>query len=297
MTQRHRIIGGTKAETVLFSPEGEERYRKRVPTPKGQSGTYAAIRDTVCNLIRHTIDHIEDSRKCTIGIGIPGIVDLNTGLIQNANTTGLIGKPFKKDVEKSLGRSVGMENDANCFTLAESLGGAGTGYRIVVGIIMGSGCGGGICMDGRLHHGRHGIAGEWGHFSIDPEGSKCFCGNHGCIERKISGTGVEHAFYKKHKEHLPMVAIVRGAREGEPRCVTAFNQFLDDFGRCLGGLISILDPDAVVLGGGLSNIDELYSQGVDRVRHYAFHPHIQTPILKNKLGDSAGVYGAAWIGT
>ncbi len=189
-----------------------------------------------------------------------------------------------------------MENDANCFTLAESRAGAAAGYNMVLGIIMGTGCGGGICIDGVVHEGRQGIAGEWGHFSVDPAGRECFCGNRGCIETKISGTGVENTYFEKYGERLTMRQIAHGTRSGDKKCRDIFQRFLDDFGRCVGGLISILDPDAIVLGGGLSNMDELYTKGVEDIRRYTFHQDVQTPILKNRLGDSAGVYGAAWIG-
>ena len=161
---------------------------------------------------------------------------------------------------------------------------------------MGTGCGGGICINGRIHDGPHRIAGEWGHFSVDPAGARCYCGNRGCVETKISGGGVEKAFERAYGERFDMPAIVAGHRKGDPRCRAVFGQFIDDFGRCLGGLISVLDPDAVVLGGGLSNIEELYTHGVNAVKRYAFHRDVTTPILKHRLGDSAGVLGAAWIG-
>ena len=158
---------------------------------------------------------------------------------------------------------------------------------------MGSGCGGGICIDGVVREGPHRIAGEWGHVSVDPHGAECYCGNRGCIETLISGSGVEAAFFQEYGQRLTMDEIVTQARGGESRCKKVFDRFLDDFGRCLGGLISILDPDAIILGGGLSNIEELYTEGKNRIKKYAFHDNVQTPILKNQLGDSAGVFGAA----
>ena len=300
-TERHRLgidLGGTKTESLLLAPDGAVRHRRRIPTPRhpDAESEYNGIVHAVIDLIEETIAHLPPESPCTIGIGIPGTVDAETGLVQNANTTSLIGHPFRKDLEDRLGRSVGMENDANCFTIAEALQGAGKGYGLVFGIIMGTGCGGGLSIDGRLHRGRHLIAGEWGHFSVDPEGARCYCGNTGCVETKISGGGVEKSYRKQFGRSLSMGQITRGYRSGEPTCRSIFEQFLEDYGRCLGGLISILDPDAVILGGGLSNIDELYTLGLERVRRHAFHRHIQTPILKNRLGDSAGVFGAAWIG-
>ena len=287
-------LGGTKIEAVLLDPSDTVVLRHRVATPPGNR--YADILHALARLIREVESQVPGATPCRLGIGIPGTVDPRTGLVQNANTTCLIDHPLKHDLEQRIGRRVEMENDANCFVLAESRMGAGRGYALVFGVIMGTGCGGGICVNGRLHTGAHRIAGEWGHLSVDPRGAACYCGNRGCVETKISGSGVTRAFARRTGKHCSMEQIVNGARTGERDSVAAFDQFLEDFGRCLGGLISILDPDAVVLGGGLSNIDELYTEGVSRVRRYAFHRHLTTPILHNALGDSAGVFGAARIG-
>jgi fructokinase len=300
-TNHHRIgidLGGTKIEAVLLAPDGAIEYRKRLPTPRhADSETeYDGILNATLTAIDDTRAHLPEATPYTIGVGIPGTINAKTNLVQNANTTSLAGRPFQKDLERLTGRPVGMENDANCFTIAEALQGAGKGYQMVFGIIMGTGCGGGLSIDGRLHRGRHQIAGEWGHFSVDPAGAVCFCGNRGCVETKISGAGVQRNYQTIFDRTLTMNQITQGYRDGDTSCRTIFEQFLEDFGRCLGGLISLLDPDAVVLGGGLSNIEELYSLGLERVREYAFHEHIETPILKNQLGDSAGVFGAAWIG-
>jgi fructokinase len=299
--QPYRIgidLGGTKIETILLDPTGDSLLRERTVTPRNPDGPteYAAIRDTVETLIRSTLNHVPDGRTGTIGVGIPGTINARTGRIQNANTTGLIGHPFQRDLEQRLGRPVAMENDANCFTLAEARAGAAQGFHLVFGVIMGTGCGGGISIGGRIHSGPHRIGGEWGHFSVDPAGLRCYCGNRGCVETKISGGGIARAFLEHTGRRLTARQIVDGYRRQDAQCTVAVEQFLDDFGRCLGGLISVLDPDAVVLGGGLSNIDELYTRGLDQVRRYAFHEHIETPILRHRLGDSAGVIGAAWIG-
>ena len=287
-------LGGTKTEAILLDEHDKELFRKRQSTPKDND--YRIILESIHQLISDTVDHISDASTYTIGIGIPGAINADTQLVHNANTTCLIGHPLQQDLEKMLGQPVGVENDANCFTLAESLWGAGKGYGFVFGVIMGTGCGGGICINGQIRQGRHGIAGEWGHFSVDPGGSRCYCGNRGCIETKISGSGVETAFLNIYHKRLTFQEIVQGYHKGDTQCTEAFFQFIDDYGRCLGGLISILDPDVVVLGGGLSNINALYTLGIEKVKQYAFHDNIQTPIVKNKLGDSAGVFGAAWIG-
>jgi fructokinase len=289
-------LGGTKTECVLLDPQGATVLRERRSTPLAEG--YRAVLETVAAMARGAGALIPGGRDYCVGVGIPGSVDQASGLVRNANSVCLIGQPFQTDLEGLLGRPVGVRNDADCFTLAECRAGAAAGYGhgLVFGVIMGTGCGGGICLEGEVREGPHRICGEWGHLSVDPQGAACYCGNRGCVETKISGSGVEAAFWARHGERLSMDRIVAGAREGEPRCREAFDRFLDDFGRCLGGVISLLDPDAVVLGGGLSNIDELYSAGYQRVRHYAFHGDLRTPILRNQLGDSAGVFGAAWIG-
>ncbi|MBW2367943.1 MAG: ROK family protein [Deltaproteobacteria bacterium] len=287
-------LGGTKTEIILLDKAGKEIFRHRNPTP-GEKG-YRAILDNIDDLYALAVAKIPKTEPFTIGIGIPGTLDKKTNLVQNANTTCLIGQPLHSDLEKILHHPLKVENDANCFTLAETVAGAAVGYDFVFGIIMGTGCGGGICIDGRIRQGNHQIAGEWGHFSADPNGNQCYCGNRGCVETLISGSGVEKNYLTYFDRRLSMKEIVDGYRNGDTACARVFQQFLEDFGRCVGGVISILDPDAVVIGGGLSNIPELYRGGIDQIRRFAFHRRVETPILKNKLGDSAGVIGAASLG-
>ncbi|MDA8133532.1 MAG: ROK family protein [Desulfobacteraceae bacterium] len=286
-------LGGTKIESILLSPDLRELCRERIPTPAGNQ--YDLIVKAVYAQIRAMAEKIPGNGDFTVGIGIPGAVQKETGRVHNANTTCLIGKPFQTDLETLCQKRVIIENDANCFTLTEALQGAGKDYGMVFGVIMGTGCGGGLCINKKIWGGANGIAGEWGHFSVDPGGRTCYCGNRGCVETKISGTGVEASYYEIVGRHIKMKDLVQGYRQGDELCKTVFLRFLEDFGRALGGLISVLDPDAVVIGGGLSHIDEIYTLGVDQVRKYAFHKNIQTPILKNRLGDSSGVVGAALL--
>lgn len=288
-------LGGTKTEVVLISEDGTEIFRKRQPTPKHEG--YDAILHSIAGIIEEARSHIPDTDSIpTLGMGIPGIIDSGSGLVINANTTVLIGHPLAEDLKRLLGQSIAIENDANCFAMAEAVAGAARGYNFVFGVIMGTGCGGGLFHDGHIRNGPHGITGEWGHFSIDPGGLKCYCGNTGCVETLISGSGVERQYEKRFGVKKAMQEIVELHRSGDRQAGEIFSKFIDDFGRAIGGLISILDPDAVVLGGGLSNIEELYTDGIKAVHKYAFHKDLRTPVLKNQLGDSAGVLGAAWTG-
>lgn len=288
-------LGGTKTELIMLTSDGAVLWRQRRPTPRSEG--YHAIVTVVAQMILEAVDRLPADIHYTVGVGIPGSVDADSHIVRNANTTCLIGCPLQADIEDMIGVPLHIRNDADCFTLAECRSGAGRGYGLVFGVIMGTGCGGGICIDGAVREGPHRIAGEWGHIAIERDGSPCYCGNRGCVETLISGSGVEAAYFRKRGHRKSMDEIVALARKGDHGCMEIFDRFLDDFGRCLGGIISILDPDAVVLGGGLSNIDELYTVGVKRVQKYAFHDKINTPILKNRLGDSAGVFGAAWIGS
>jgi len=291
-------LGGTKIEGVLLAPgagpHDSPLWRRRIPTPRPHA--YEPIVEAVAGLVQEGLSQLATGAPCVVGLGIPGSADPQTGLVRNANTTALIGKPLQRDLEARLSRPVALENDANCFALAEALFGAGRGHGLVFGVIMGTGCGGGLCLEGRLRQGPQGIAGEWGHAVMAPHGAQCYCGNRGCVETMLSGGGVEQDFLRRHGRRLSMRELVQGARSGDPHCRERFEIFLEDFGRCLGGVASILDPDCIVLGGGLSNIDELYEEGRRRMNRYIFHEAPSTLLRKNELGDAAGVFGAALVG-
>jgi fructokinase len=228
-------------------------------------------------------------------VGTPGSLSRRTGLLRNSNTQCLNGRDLAGDLEARLGRPVVLENDANCFALAEARLGAGRGFGVVFGVILGTGVGGGIVVDDRLHAGPQHIAGEWGHHSIDPAGAACYCGNRGCIETRISGPAVEARYRARSGRALGCAEVAAAARAGEAIAAEVLARFLDDFGRALANLIDVLDPHAVVLGGGLSNLDELYVEGRESVARYVFNDELATPILRNQLGDSAGVIGAALL--
>jgi fructokinase len=215
--------------------------------------------------------------------------------MKNSNTLCLNGQPLREDLERRLGIEVRLENDANCFALAEALAGAGRGARLVFGVIMGTGVGGGIVWNGQVWTGPQHLGGEWGHHRIDPGGPPCYCGQRGCVEAFIAGPAVERDYAAATGVQLGVPDIVARARTGEPASTEVFNRFLDRFGRSLANLVNILDPDVIVLGGGLSNIDELYTRGREAVRQYVFNDELRTPIVRNALGDSAGVIGAALL--
>ncbi|MGA2868791.1 MAG: ROK family protein, partial [Verrucomicrobiota bacterium] len=232
----------------------------------------------------------------TFGIGTPGTVSPRTGLLKNSNTVCMNGQPVKADLERMLGRKIEIQNDANCFAMAEALMGAGKGKKLVFGVIIGTGCGGGIVHNGEVLTGPQGIAGEWGHMSIDPNGPPCFCGGFGCVETLISGAGLENRYAEKFGVRKPLKEIEKEFFAGEPQAVEFMQIFFRHFGRALANLIDILDPDVVVIGGGVSNFSAVYTEGIDQVRKFVLTDVLETPIIKNQLGDSAGVLGAALVG-
>jgi fructokinase len=292
MTLRFGIdLGGTKTEGVVLDGE-REAFRERIAT---DPSSYELVLAGIERLYRRMVRAADDAPH-TLGIGTPGAVSRRTGLLKNSNTTCLNGMPLAHDLRTRLGRELAIENDANCFALAEALHGAGRGHRVVFGVILGTGCGGGIVIDGRVHDGLQSIAGEWGHTVIDPAGPACYCGARGCVETFISGSGLENRYAERAGSRLPVDEIVARGRAGDPAARAAMDNFFARFGQAVANLIAVLDPDIVVLGGGLSNIDELYARGVGEVGKRVFSDSLETPIVKHRLGDSGGVVGAALVG-
>lgn len=280
-------LGGTKIEGICLDEKSQVIERKRLPT--NQQDGYKSILNSISTLVSDITKNISDY---TIGICTPGAISKKTGLIKNSNTHCLIGMPLKNDLEKMFGKKIAMENDANCFAMAEATMGMAVEYNVVFGVIMGTGVGGGIIIDGKIHRGRTNIAGEWGHHTLYQNGNKCYCGKSGCVETYISGPALEKRWFQITEKKEPLETIVQNLDGNNGKIWK--KEFLDNFGAGLANVIDILDPDVIVLGGGISNIDFLYTEGRDSVYDKVFSD-IDTPILKNKLGDSAGVFGAALL--
>lgn len=286
----HKIgvdLGGTKTEAILLDKKLNVVERKRIPTPKNN---YQEILNSISSLVSELSSNISDF---SLGVCTPGAISKQTGLIKNSNTQCLIGKSLKEDLEKLLDKEISMENDANCFAIAEAKMGAASEYDLVFGVIMGTGVGGGIVIDGKLHSGRTNIGGEWGHHTLHRNGNTCYCGKTGCVETYISGPALEKQWMELTGKSLslPEILVNLDNEIGQ----NWKNYFLENFGYGLADVIDILDPDAIVLGGGLSNIDFLYTEGKESVYNKVFSDSVDTPILKNKLGDSAGVFGACLL--
>ena len=282
-------LGGTKTEGVLVDEQFQVIERKRVPT--NQNNGY----ESILNIIKDLISDLKEknNEKTSIGVCTPGALSKESGLIKNSNTQCLIGKDLKNDLEKILEQEISIENDANCFALAEARLGAAKNHETVFGVIMGTGVGGGLVIDGKIHTGRTNIAGEWGHHCIKPNGNECYCGRKGCVETYISGPALEKKWNELTNQTISVVDIVKNSQEDVYK--TWKNEFLENFGLSMANVIDILDPDAIVLGGGLSNIPFLYDEGKDLVYQNVFSDMVDTPILQNQLGDSAGVFGACLI--
>jgi fructokinase len=289
-------LGGTKIESVAIDDTGTERVRLRVPTP---SHSYDEIIASIVRLLRDTDAHV--GQMGTVGVGIPGAVSPATGLVKNANTVVLIGRPLDRDLSRALGRPVRVANDANCFALSEASDGAGAGARVVFGVIVGTGTGGGLVVDGKLLTGPHAIAGEWGHNPLpwprDDErpGPPCYCGRSGCIETFLAGPSLTRDHQQHTGETRDAGDIARRAEAGDAPAVASMTRYEDRMARGLASVINLLDPDVIVLGGGLSNIARLYREVPLRLSQYVFSDTVSTPIVPARHGDSSGVRGAAWL--
>jgi fructokinase len=286
-------LGGTKIEGIVLGADGTERFRKRIGTE--QENGYAHIINRVKELYGELASRIKNAPH-TVGIGTPGAISRRTGLMKNSNTVCLNGRSIRSDLENLLGRNIEIQNDANCFAMAEALHGAGRGKNLVFGVIMGTGCGGGIVYKGEVITGAQSIAGEWGHMSIDPNGPACYCGQRGCVETLISGGGAEARYAERYGKKKSFAEIAEAFYTGDPQAVEFMKVFFRNFGRSLANLVDVLDPDIVVMGGGLSKFGAIYNEGVAELAKQVFSDSLETPIVENQLGDSAGVVGAALVG-
>lgn len=286
-------LGGTKIEGIVLDAHGAELFRKRIHTERDLGAAH--ILNRVKTLYGDLVGYISKAPH-TVGIGTPGAISRRTGLLKNSNTVCLNGHPIKTDLERLLGHAIEIQNDANCFAMAEALHGAGRGKKLVFGIIMGTGCGGGIVYKGEVITGPQSIAGEWGHTSIDPGGPLCYCGQRGCVETYVSGGGAEARYLDRFGARKSFEEIAAAYEQGEPPAAEFMKDFFRRFGRSLANVIDILDPDMVVIGGGLSKFKPLYMEGLAEVARQVFSDSLETPIVENQLGDSAGVIGAALVG-
>lgn len=292
-------LGGTKIEgIVLASQENPEvLVRKRIDTES--DGGYEHVLGRVKTLIDQIAEEAGE-RPTILGMGTPGAIDPPTGLLKNSNSRSINKKPFKEDLESLLGIPIVMANDANCFALAEARMGivpeVDPEAKVVFGVIMGTGCGGGVVVNGHVINGKQGIGGEWGHNFLHASGGLCYCGKSGCTEKIISGTGLENYYKEITGTRKRLKEIIPAARSGEdPNAVKTLDRLIHFFGMGISTIINMLDPDVIVLGGGVGNIDELYTRGIAEVEKHVFNPRLDTKIVRPKLGDSAGVFGAAFL--
>jgi fructokinase len=289
-------LGGTKIEAVALGHGGAELARRRTPTPRA----YEAVIREAAALVA-AVESEAGGRAAGVGVGIPGSLSPASGLVRNANFTALNGRPLDRDLAAALGRPVRVENDANCFALAEAAAGAGRGAEVVFGVILGTGVGGGIVVRGQVLGGANLIAGEWGHNPLPARagdelpGPACFCGRAGCIETWVSGPGLAADHARVTGEALEAPEIAARAAAGEAAARASLERHLARLARGLAGVVNILDPDVIVLGGGLSNLGHLYERLPGAMRPHVFSDVFATPVLRNRLGDSAGVIGAAWL--
>ena len=290
-------LGGTKIEGIVITSKTDPSVLARLRLPTESQKGYQHIIEQIAKIVKM----LEEQTGITapkIGIGVPGTNDPVQGLHKNANTTCLNGQPFKSDLAKRLGIEVNMANDANCFAVAEANLGAVPDVlpnaEVVFGVIMGTGVGGGVVVNGRVLNGRQGIAGEWGHNFLDASGGKCYCGLTGCVETVFAGPSLERFYFSQTgvKKRLPEIMA---SLETDAAAMATKERLIHFFGKAISQIINVLDPDAIVIGGGVGNLDVLYTEGVAEAMKYVFNPRLDTVFLKPKLGDSAGVFGAALL--
>lgn len=292
-------MGGTKIEGVILksAEDPEVLFRDRLPTEADQGYEH------ILEQVKKVVDLMKKEagfKPAQIGMGTPGALDPKLGVMKNCNSVVMNGKPMKRDLEKMLGVKIEMANDADCFALAEArFGVVKEDYpdaRIVFGVIMGTGVGGGLVIDGRAIVGLQGIAGEWGHNFLDESGGPCYCGKSGCVEKVISGPALEEYYFKETGNRKPLKDIVALAESKvDPTAQKTMIRLVEFYGKALSVIINIIDPDVIVIGGGVGNIDLLYDRGFDSLRKYVFNNRLDTPVVRPSLGDSAGVFGAAYL--
>jgi len=287
-------LGGTKIEGIALANDGVIAARIRVSTPRSYDASVNAIAELVAKI------ESDVGAKCSVGIGIPGAIT-PAGIVKNANSTWLNGRPLAKDLEARLGRPVRLMNDANCFAISEAADGAGAGEDVVFGVILGTGVGGGIVVAGRCLEGPNRIAGEWGHnplpwMSADEfPGAECYCGRRGCIETFLSGPGFEREYAQLSGHAATSAAIVAAASDGDNLAEQMLVRYRDRLARALASLVNVLDPNVIVLGGGMSNLPRLAESVEESLPRYVFSDSVATRVVKNRHGDSSGVRGAAWL--
>jgi fructokinase len=300
-------LGGTKIEGLALDETGAEMARLRIPTPQHDyAATVRAIADVVEHLERRIAEIRSHGEEASVGVGIPGTIVRATGLVKNANSTWLNGRPLERDLAAELGRPVRCANDANCLAVSEATDGAAAGAGLVFAVILGTGCGGGVAVDAQVHVGPNGVAGEWGHNPLpwatvaELPGPPCYCGHCGCIETWISGTGLarDHATLHPPERGLPLIGpeIVAMAEAGDAAAEASLARLENRIGRALASVVNLLDPDVIVIGGGLSKLDRLYTNVPPLIAEHVFGGGaLATPVLKAMHGDASGVRGAAWL--
>jgi fructokinase len=288
-------LGGTKIEAIALGDDGRELARMRVATPPSYEGSV----DAIVRLVKDLESRVQMTG--TVGVGIPGAIVPRTGVVKNANSTWLIGRPLEGDLTTRLGRDVRIMNDANCFAVSEATDGAGAGFNVVFGVILGTGVGGGIVIDGKIHNGANLIAGEWGHNQLpwmpddESPGPACYCGKRGCIETFLSGPGLERDHAAGTGHALSAREVVSAASSGDHLAQATLDRYHDRLARALASVINVLDPDVIVLGGGMSNLPDLAPNVATLLPRYVFSDSVETRVIRNRHGDTSGVRGAAWL--